>query len=129
MYQYEHFRGSEVELSYLARYRYYARMSPSPQRLMDVDRDLARAASIVYAQARSSGDPLVGKEIGVDSADIVLLEMVPENFRAGARQLLEQVAPSLPDQMKHISIPEQIRFADNLVAPSAVHPGRHGEGV
>ncbi len=43
LYQYEHFQGSEAELSYFARYRYYARMAPSRPRLDDVDRDLARA--------------------------------------------------------------------------------------
>ena len=91
LYQYEHFRGSEAELSYLARYRYYARMTPSPQHLDDVDRDLARAASIAYARARNSQDPLVGQQISLDSADIVLLETVPENFALAARKLLDRV--------------------------------------
>ena len=104
LYEYEHFRGSEAELSYLARYRYYARMAPSPQHLDDVDRDLARAASIAYAQARNSQDPLVGQHISVDSADIILLEAVPENFALAARKLLEQVESSLPDPLKRAPI-------------------------
>src|SRR5262249_11880483 len=41
LYQYEHFEGSEAELSYLARYRYYARMAPGPLNLDGLDRDLA----------------------------------------------------------------------------------------
>ncbi len=120
LYQYEHFRGSEAELSYSARYRYYARMSPSPQHLDDVDRDLACAASIAYARARNSQDPLVGEHISVGSADIILLETVPGNFALAARKLLEQVESSSPDRLKCAPIPGRIRFADNLPAPSGV---------
>jgi hypothetical protein len=116
MYQYEHFEGSEAELSYLARYRYYARMSPSPQHLDDVDRDLARAASIVYARARSGGDPLVGRQIGVDGAEVVLLEPVPRNFAADALKLLRKIETSSPHQSK---LAGSMRFADNLAAPAA----------
>ena len=129
LYQYEHFRGSEAELSYLARYRYYARMSPSPQHLDDVDRDLARAASIAYARARNSQDPLVGEHISVNSADIILLETVQEDFALAARKLLKQVESSLPDRLKCASIPRRIRFADNLAAPSGVQLGGHGQAV
>jgi hypothetical protein len=129
LYQYEHFRGSEAELSYLARYRYYARMAPSPQHLDDVDRELARTASIVYARARNSQDPLVGQHISVDSADIILLETVPENFAVTARKLLEQVESSLPDPLKLVPIPRRIRFADNLPAPSGVHLDGHGQAA
>ena len=120
LYQYEHFRGSEAELSYLARYRYYARMAPSRPRMDDVDRDLARTLSIAYAQARDSRDPLVGKEIGAESSSIILLETVPEGFRASACKLLEQQKASLPDQLRRSPLSRQIRFADNLSEPSAV---------
>ena len=129
MYQYEHFHGSEAELSYLARYRYYARMSPSPQHLDDVDRDLARAASIVYARSRNSQDPLVGQQISVDDADLILLETVPENFAAPAQKLLEQVESILPDRLKCAAIPRRIRFADNLPAPSDIHLDGHGQAT
>ncbi|MGA3335495.1 MAG: hypothetical protein ABSC62_15180 [Terracidiphilus sp.] len=129
LYQYEHFRGSEAELSYLARYRYYARMSPSPQHLDDVDRDLARAASIAFARARNSQDPLVGQQISVDSADIILLETVPGNFALAARKLLGQVELSLPDRLKCAPITGRIRFADNLPAPSGVHLDGHGQAA
>jgi hypothetical protein len=127
LYQYEHFQGSEAELSYLARYRYYARMSPSPQHLDDVDRDLARTASIVYARARNTHDPMVGHQISVDSADIILLETVPEKFVVGAGKLLKQVESRLPDQMNCAPIPGAIRFADNLPAPSAALLDGHGQ--
>jgi hypothetical protein len=129
LYQYEHFRGSEAELSYLARYRYYARMSPSPQHLDDVDRDLARTASIAYARARNFQDPMVGQPISVDSTDIVLLETVPEDFALAARKLLEQVESSLPNQMKCAPITWRIRFADNLPAPSGVRLDGHGQAI
>ncbi len=129
LYQYEHFRGSEAELSYLARYRYYARMSPSPQHLDDVDRDLARNASIAYARARNSEDPLVGQHISVDITDLILLEAVPEDFRVPARKLLEQVSSSLPDRLKYAPIPGLVRFADNLGAPSGVHLDGHGQAA
>jgi hypothetical protein len=127
LYQYEHFRGSEAELSYLARYRYYARLSPSPQHLEDVDRDLARTASVAYARARNSEDPLVGQHLSVDSVDIILLETVPENFRAPARKLLEQVDSSLPGQLKGAQVPGLNRFADNLPSPTAVYLDGHGQ--
>jgi hypothetical protein len=127
LYEYEHFRGSEADLSYLARYRYYARMVPSPQHLDDVDRELARAASVAYARARNSQDPLIGQQISVDSADIILLETVPENFVLAARKLLDQVESPVPDQSKFASIPGQIRFTDNLSAPSGVYLDDHGQ--
>ena len=127
LYQYEHFRGSEAELSYLARYRYYARMAPSPQHLDDVDRELARAASIAYARARNPQDPLIGQQISVDSADIILLETVPENFAAPARKLLEQVESSLPGQLRCAPIPERMRFTDNLPASSSAYLDGRGQ--
>ena len=127
LYQYEHFQGSEAELSYLARYRYYARLAPSRPRLDDVDRDLARAASIAYARARNSEDPLVGKHIGTDDADIIVLEAVPENFTAAARKLLAQVEPSLPPRLKHSLNTGPTRFADNLPAPSGAPLDGHGQ--
>jgi hypothetical protein len=128
-YQYEHFQGSEAELSYLARYRYYARMLPSPQRLDDLDRDLARAASIAYARARNLQDPLMGQRIDVDGADIILLETVPENFRVAARKLLDQVESSLPGPLKRAPIAGMIRFADNLAAPSSACLDGHGQAA
>ena len=129
MYQYEHFRGSEAELSYLARYRYYARMSPRPQHLDDIDRDLARTISISYAQARSSQDPLVGQQIGVNGADVILLESVPENFLTTARKLLEQVAPPSPDRTRRASIAAPARFGDNLATPRSVRLGDAGQAA
>jgi hypothetical protein len=129
LYQYEHFRGSEAELSYLARYRYYARLAPSRPRLDDVDRDLARAASIAYARARNSQDPLVGQPITADSVDIILLETVPANFPVAARKLLEQVESPLPDQLNCAFDTGRIRFADNLAAPIGVHLDGHGQAV
>jgi len=129
LYEYEHFRGSEAELSYLARYRYYARMAPSPQHLDDVDRDLARTASIAYARARNVQDLLVGQQISVDSADIILLEAVPGNFARAAMKLLEQVGSSLPDQLKCAPIQRQLRFADNLPAPCGTHLDGHGQAA
>ena len=127
LYQYEHFQGSEAELSYLARYRYYARLTPIRTRLDDVDRDLARAASIAYARARNPKDPLIGQSISVDSAEIIVLETVPENFREAARKLLEEVKSSLPGELQCAPIPERIRFADNLPAPCGVHLDGHGQ--
>jgi len=120
LYQYEHFKGSEAELAYLARYRYYARMAPSRPRLEDIDRDLARAASIAYARARNPQDPLVGQHISADRADIILLETVPENYVVAARKLLEEVESSLLDQLGCSQVAGGIRFADNLAAPSCV---------
>jgi hypothetical protein len=121
LYQYEHFQGSEAELAYLARYRYYARMAPSRPRLEDVDRDLARAASIAYAQARNCQDPLVGQHIDADGADIILLETVPEDFAVAAQKLLERVESSFPDQLKCALNTGRVRFADNLPSPSGVY--------
>ncbi len=129
LYEYEHFQGSEAELSYMARYRYYARMAPSPQHLDDVDRELARTASIAYARARNSQDPLIGREISLDSGAIILLETVPENFAAAARKLLDQVDSSLPDALKHAPIPGPIRFADNLPAPADARLDGHGQAA
>jgi hypothetical protein len=123
LYQYEHFLGSEEELSYFARYRYYARMAPSRPRLDDVDRDLARAASIAYARARNSQDqldPFVGQRISADGVDIILLETVPENYAVAARKLFEQVEFGLPDQLRRSPVTKQVRFADNLPSPSRV---------
>ena len=135
LYEYEHFRGSEAELSYLARYRYYARLAPSPQHLEDVDRELTRTASIAYARARNPQDPLIGHEISLetsletsfDSGDIILLESVPEDFAEPARKLLDQVDSSLPDAVKQAPIPGPMRFADNLAAPSGVRLDGHGQ--
>ena len=129
LYQYEHFQGSAAELSYLARYRYYARMAPSPQHLDDVDRDLARAASIAYARARNSQDPLIGQSISADSGEIILLESFPEDFAAAARKLFEQVESSLPDEFKCVLSTGRIRFADNVSAPSGVHLDGHGQAA
>ena len=117
MYQYEHFQGSEAELSYLARYRYYARMAPSPLRLDDLDRDLARVASVVYAQARNPHDGLVGQQIGGDRSDITLLEGVPPDFVAAAWKLLGQNGVTLPSQAVFAT---RIRFADHVHVPSRV---------
>jgi hypothetical protein len=129
LYQYEHFQGSEVELSYLARYRYYARMAPSRPRLNDVDRDLACAASIAYAQARDSQDQLIGQRISSEGADIILLETVPEDYALAARKLFEQVQACLSDQLRCSPFPEQIRFADNLPKPSSLPLLSHGQVV
>ena len=129
LYHYDHFRGTEAELSYLARYRYYARMTPSPQHIDDVDRDLARAASIAYAQARNSRDPLIGEHINADSGEIILLETVPGDFAVAAQMLLEQVESSLPDQLRSSPVTGRIRFADNLPAPSRVRLDGHGQAA
>jgi hypothetical protein len=129
MYQYEHFRGSESELSYLARYRYFSRMTPSPTRLDDVDRDLARALSIVYARARDPRDPLVGQQISVNGIDIILLERVSEGFVTAARKLLRQIGGSLPDELKRALISGQVRYADNLAAPLRIDLNSKEEGV
>ena len=129
LYQYEHFQGSEAELAYLARYRYYARMAPSRPRLEDIDRDLARAVSIAYARARNSHDPLVGQHIGTNHADIILLETVPENYVVAALKLLEQVQSGLPDQLRCSWVTGQIRFADNLPSPSRVQLDDRGQTV
>jgi len=104
-------------------------MSPSPQHLDDVDRDLARAASIVYAQARDPQDPLTGQHIDVDGADIVLLEPVAEDLRAAARKVLEQAVSSLPDSVDYALMTVPIRFADNLAAPSVVRLDGHGQAI
>jgi len=127
LYRYEHFRGSEAELSYLARYRYYARMAPSPQHLEDVDRDLARTASIVYARARNLEDALVGKHLSVDSRDIILLESVPEGYQAAARKLFEEIESV--EQRDRALNTAPIRFADNLGAPCGVEVDGHGQAV
>jgi hypothetical protein len=100
-------------------------MAPSRPRLEDIDRDLARAASIAYARARNSQDPLVGQHISADRADIILLETVPENYVVAARKLLEQVECSLPDQLVCSPVAGRIRFADNLAAPSCVQRDGH----
>lgn len=126
MYQYENFRGSAEELSYLARYRYYGRMSPSPQHLDDVDRDLARALSIAYARGRDSEDSLVGKQVSLDGAEIILLERVPERFHAAGSKLFKRAGSSLPDEGKGFA--GQLRFADNLAAPSSVQLDKHEQG-
>jgi hypothetical protein len=114
LYEYEHYRGSEAELAYFARYRYYARMNPSPQHLDDVDRDLARTASIAYAQARNRGDRLVGRQISVDGDDIILLEPVPEDFRVAAHKVL--IDDSKKEGSRNAPAAAEIRFADNLAA-------------
>lgn len=122
MYQYEHFQGSEAELSYLARYRYYARMAPSLLQLDDLDRDLARVASVVYAQARNPGDPLVGQHVSADTSEVAVLEAVPADFGAAASKLLAQNGVALPSDVQDAA---RIRFADHLHAPS---PARFEDG-
>ena len=129
LYQYEHFRGSEVELSYLARYRYYARLAPSRPQLDDVDRDLARAASIAYARARNPQNQSAEQHISADGSEVILLEAMPENFAAAARKLLEQIESSSTDQLRGPAIPGRIRFADNLPAPVLVRFDGHGEAA
>lgn len=120
MYQYEHFRGSEAELSYLARYRYYARMAPSPLRLDDLERDLARVASVVYAQARNPQDPLVGQQISGETSDIALLEAVRSDFVTAAWKLLAQSGVTLRGEVHRATFATRIRFADHLQTPSHV---------
>jgi hypothetical protein len=129
LYQYEHFQGSEAELSYLARYRYYARLAPSRPRMDDLDRDLARVASVVYAQARNSQDPLVGRQISGDAVDIILLETVSEGFAAAAGKLLEQSGFALPDDLQGPQLAQRIRFADNLPASSGVYLQDYSEAL
>jgi hypothetical protein len=102
-------------------------MSPNPQHLDDVDRDLARTASIAYARARNSQDPLVGQQFSVDGAEIILLETVPENFRGPGRKLLEQVASSLPHRLQCAPMTGPIRFADNLPTPCGAHLDGQGQ--
>jgi hypothetical protein len=126
MYQYEHFQGSEAELSYLARYRYYARLTPIETRVDDVDRDLARAASIAYAKARNPDDPLIGQKIELDGSEMILLEPAPERFADAARKLLKEAAPKLS---KRDSISAPIRFADNLAAPAVANLDGHGQTI
>jgi hypothetical protein len=129
LYQYEHFRGSEAELTYFARYRYYARMAPSRPRLDDVERDLARAASIAYARARNAQDPLIGQHVRADETDIILLEEIPANFAVPAWSLLEEAESTRRDELKSALNSERIRFADNLPSPSAVHLDGHGRAA
>jgi hypothetical protein len=129
MYQYEHFQGSEAELSYLARYRYYARLTPIRTRLDDVDRDLARAASVAFARARDAEDALIGQPINVDSAGVILLEAVPGNFAAPARTLLEQGAFPVPGSLRLTRISAPMRFADNLAAAHIADLDGHGKAV
>jgi hypothetical protein len=47
------------------------------------------------------------------------LETVPEDFQVAARKFLREVKSKLHDELKHAQIAGQIRFADNLSAPSA----------
>ena len=129
LYQYEHFRGSEAELSYLARYRYYARLAPSRPRMDDLDRDLARVASVVYAQARNSQDPLVGRQISADAGDMMLLETVPEGFAGAAGKLLEQSGFALPGDLRSSQLAQRVRFADNLPASSCVYLQDYSEAL
>jgi hypothetical protein len=120
LYQYEHFQGSEADLPYLARYRYYARMAPGRLWVRDVERDLAQAASVVCAKARNPLDPLVGQQIG-DDRGIVLLEAVPEDFAARAWKCLEQHGLPLPSEVCHPSPAGRLHFADRLSAPSCLY--------
>jgi hypothetical protein len=129
LYEYEHFQGSEAELSYMARYRYYARMAPSPQHLDDVDRELARTTSIAYARARNLQDPLIGHELSLEGGAIILLETVPEDFAAAARKLLAQADSSLPASPKRAPVSGQMRFADNLPAPAVTRLDGHSQAV
>ena len=128
LYQYEHFHGSEAELSYLARYRYYARMAPGRSRLDDLDRDLACAASIAYARASNPHDSLIGQHISADGADIILLETVPEDYAGVASKLFEKVQSCLSDQLRCSPVPARIRFADNL-APFSVQLLNRGQAA
>jgi hypothetical protein len=127
LYEYEHFEGSEAELSYLARYRYYARMAPSPLRLDDLDRDLARVASVVYARARNPRDISVGQQISAGSSEIVLLEAVPDDFASEARKLLEQNGRVLPTRAHKTRLTAPVRFADHVAKPSLVRAVDTGE--
>jgi hypothetical protein len=129
LYQYEHFHGSEAELSYLARYRYYARLAPSRPRMDDLDRDLARVASVIYAQARNPQNRLVGRQVSGDAADILLLETVSEDFAAAAGKLLEQSGFALPDDLQGPQLAQRVRFADNLPASSGVYLQDHSEAL
>jgi len=126
IYQFEHFQRSEAEFSYLARYRYYARMAPKQPPLKDLDRDLARVASLIYAQARNPLDSLVGQQIGDDTPGIVLLEAVPEDLTVAAWKLLKQNGVPLPNQVHDPSFAARTRFADHLTTPCRVylHDGR-----
>jgi hypothetical protein len=92
-----------------------------------VDRDLARAASVAYARARNSKDPLIGQKVSVDSVELILLEMLPESFAGAARRLLLEAESSLPGELKRAPAPGTIRFADNLAAPRGVHIDGQGQ--
>jgi hypothetical protein len=54
------------------------------------------------------------------------LETVPEDYAMAARKLFERVESSLPDHLRCSPITGQIRFADNLPAPSGMQ--FHGRG-
>jgi hypothetical protein len=129
LYEYEHFEGSEAELSYLARYRYYARLAPSPLLVDDLDRDLARVASVGYARARSPLDVSVGQRVNGDRSEIVLLEVVREDFTLAARKLLAQSGVALADEGHEAPFAATVRFADHLSEPSRVRLGDSGDTV
>jgi hypothetical protein len=111
LYQYDHFEGTEQELQYLARRRYYARLAPEPSQVSELDRDLIRTASLAYARARAPQDPLVGERMGDESLALTVLEPVPTEFAAPARKLLES---------KGLSFSNEVRFVDNLSRPSRI---------
>lgn len=121
LYQFDHFQSSEEEFSYLARYRYYARMAPNRLRMEDLQRDLARVDSFVYATARSPKDSWVGKAVTQDGLNITLLESAPADFSVAAWKLLEKEGlPSLR-QAAGSRQPARVRFADNLAIPSVMY--------
>jgi hypothetical protein len=119
LYQYEHFQGTERELQYLARRRYYVRLEPVPSRMSELDRDLIRTASLVYAQARAPNDPLVGQRTGSETLALTVLEPVPNEFIVPACELL---------RLKGLSFSNQVRFADNLPRPSRIRLRNSSEG-
>jgi hypothetical protein len=120
LYQYDHFQGTEQELQYLARRRYYARLAPTPSSTRELDRDLIRTASLAYARAKAPNDPKVGQRREDETLALTMLEPVPQEFLAPACKFL---------QSKGLSFSNEIRFADNLPKPSRIRVGASEEGV
>ncbi len=112
LYQYDNFHRSEEEFSYLARRRYYSWLAPKPLRIEDLQRDLARVDSLMYASVRSPKDALTGSTISGDGFDVTVLEPVPEDFLSAARKLL-----------KKVRMPARVRFADSLAGPAVAPLG------
>ena len=125
LYQYEHFQGTEQELQYLARRRYYARLEPVPSRISELERDLIRTASLAYARARAPNDPLVGQRTGDETLALTLLEPVPNEFIVPACELLKLKGLSFSNQ----AFSNEVRFADNLPRPSRIHLRDGSQGV